>query len=30
VVLTRRGGDGAVRELAELAMPTEKEAHHDH
>ena len=25
VVLTRRGGDGAVRELAELAMPTDKE-----
>lgn len=30
VVLTRRGGDGAVRELAELAMPTDKEAHNDH
>jgi YrbI family 3-deoxy-D-manno-octulosonate 8-phosphate phosphatase len=29
VVLTRRGGDGAVRELAELAMPTDKERH-DH
>jgi YrbI family 3-deoxy-D-manno-octulosonate 8-phosphate phosphatase len=27
VVLTRRGGDGAVRELAELAMPTDKETH---
>jgi len=26
VVLTRRGGDAAVRELAELAMPTAKEA----
>jgi YrbI family 3-deoxy-D-manno-octulosonate 8-phosphate phosphatase len=25
VVLTRRGGDGAVRELAELAMPTDKD-----
>ena len=29
VVLTRRGGDGAVRELAELAMPTDKEAQND-